>query len=139
MEFAFEGCDGAGDAAVHVCECACDDAARESRGVVVVLCVEDEGDIHDFFGFWGWLRACHHVEEVCGVGEAGVWRDEVFAFDGVLHVSDHGRDYGEEAFGFVEVCFWGVVLAVWVDMGLDGDCGAEDVHRDGRVVIDEVA
>ncbi len=63
-----------------------------------MLGVEDEGDIHDFFGFWGWFLACHHVEEVCGVGEVCVWGDEGFVFDGVLHVADHCGDHGEEAF-----------------------------------------
>ncbi len=33
----------------------------------------------------------------------------------------------------------GVVLAVWIDMGLDGDGGAEDVHGDGVLVVDEIA
>ncbi len=104
-----------------------------------MLSVEDEGDIHDLLGFWGWLFSGHHVEEVGGMREVIAGSDEVLALDAVLHVSDDGRDLGEETLGFAEVCFWCVVLAVRIDMCLDGDGGTQDVHRDGVLVVDEVA
>lgn len=71
--------------------------------------------------------------------EVAAWGDEVFAFNAVLHVSDDGRDFGEESFGLAEVGFWGVVLAVGIEVSEDGDGGAEDVHRDGVLVVDEFA
>lgn len=52
VEFAFECCDCAGGCSVHVGEGSGDDAGGEGGGVVVVLGVEDEGDIHDLLGFW---------------------------------------------------------------------------------------
>jgi hypothetical protein len=55
VEGALEGGDGAGDGAVHVGECAGDDASGEGAGVVVVLGVEDEGDIDDAGFFVGGL------------------------------------------------------------------------------------
>ena len=49
MEWASEGADGAGDAAVEVGPCGDGDSGGEGGGVEVVLSVEDEGDVECFY------------------------------------------------------------------------------------------
>ncbi len=75
----FSAAIGAGDRAEHVGERRRDDPRRERRGVHRVVGVEDERGVERVGVLGARLLAQEHPEEVRGVGELGVGRDELLA------------------------------------------------------------
>ncbi len=96
VQRSLERTDGAGDGGVNVRESGGDDARGEGGGVELVVGVEDEGDIEGTGGGFGGLDAVEHPEEVAGVGERAVGRNDfVTLADAVVDRDDHGDLRGE--------------------------------------------
>ena len=131
VQRALERADGAGDGGVDVGEGGGDDAGGEGGGVQFVVGVQDQGDVEGSGGGLGGLDAVEHPEEIGGVGERAVGRNNLKPFaQAVVDGHDHG-DLRGQVVGLAHVGVVGVVFLVGVVKAERGDRGAQHFHGRG--------
>ena len=131
VQRALERADGAGDGGVNVGEGGGDDAGGEGGGVQFVVGVQDEGDVESAGGGLGGLFAVEHPQEVAGVGEGAVGRNDFEALaDAVVDGDDHG-DLRGEVVGLAHVGVVRVVLFVGVVEAERRHGSSQHLHRRG--------
>ena len=129
MQGALERRHGPGDRAEHVGERRRDDPRRERGRVHGVIGVEDERGVERVGVLGARLVSQEHPQEVGGVGELGVGRQDVLAGPQPVVVRDQRRGLGDQAERLAELRIGRLVPPVGVVRGGGGDAGPQHGHR----------